>query len=145
MEAALKNTRAYGSSTAAAQAGNSDPGAHNHFGFVLVSCDSADLRPTPQGVHIYGNEAETLDALPPPTVPRAEVIDELYDAVIHGRPPIHSGEWGLATMEVCLAILRSAAEAREVMMAHQCGVRIGAPPTPSPAGGLGAQSAPRPG
>ena len=122
-EAALKNTRAYGSSSAAAAAGNADPGAHNHFGLVLISCDGADLRPTPQGVEIYGHDAQTLDALSPPTVPRAEVIDELCDAVMHGRPPIHSGEWGLATMEVCLAILRSAAEGRELQMRHQCGVR----------------------
>jgi len=30
----------------------------------------------PQGVLIYGDEAERLDALPPPAVPRAEVIDD---------------------------------------------------------------------
>lgn len=122
-ETALKNTRAYGSSSAAAAAGNADPGAHNHFGLVVVSCDQADLRPTPQGVLVYGNDAQALEALAPPSVPRAEVIDELYDAVVHGRPPIHSGEWGLATMEVCLAILQSAAEGRELLMAHQSGVR----------------------
>lgn len=122
-EAALKNTRAYGSGSAAAAAGNADPRAHNHFGLVVVSCDRADLRPTPQGVLVYGNDAQGLEALAPPAVPRAEVIDELYGAVIHGRPPIHSGEWGLATMEVCLAILQSAAEGRELLMAHQSGVR----------------------
>ncbi len=132
-EAALKNTRAYGASSAAAQAGNSGPGAHNHFGFVLVSCGAADLRPMPAGVHIYADDTETLDALPPPAVPRAEVVDELYDAVVHGRPPIHSGAWGLATMEVCLAILRSATEGRELAMEHQCGVRSYA--TPAPPGG----------
>jgi phthalate 4,5-cis-dihydrodiol dehydrogenase len=121
-EAALKNTRAYGSPSAAAAASNQDPGAHNHFGLVVVSCDRADIRPMPQGVQIYAGDARTLDPLPPPTVPRAEVVDELYEAAVNGRPPIHSGEWGLATMEVCLAILQSAREGRELTMAHQCGV-----------------------
>ena len=55
--------------------------------------------------------------------PRREVIDELFDAVMLGLAPIHSGAGGLATMEVCLAILQSAAEGREVQMRHQCGVR----------------------
>jgi len=40
-----------------------------------------------------------------PAVPRAEVIDELYDAVVLRRPPLHTGRWALATLEVCLAIL----------------------------------------
>jgi len=119
-EAALKNTRAYG--TGAPGPLRTDPAPHNHFGLVLVSCERGDLRPLPQGVMIYGDEGERLDPLPPPPVPRAEVIDELYDAVIHGKPPVHSGEWGLATTEVCLAILRSAAEGREVGLSEQVGL-----------------------
>jgi phthalate 4,5-cis-dihydrodiol dehydrogenase len=43
----------------------------------------------------------------------------LYDAVVHGRPPLHSGEWARATMEVCLAILQSGREQREIALAHQ--------------------------
>jgi phthalate 4,5-cis-dihydrodiol dehydrogenase len=57
--------------------------------------------------------------VPVPAVPRAEVVDELYDAILHGRAPLHSGEWAMATLEVCLAILRSAAEQREVQLVHQ--------------------------
>ena len=94
-EAALKNTRAYGSPSAAAAASNQDPGAHNHFGLVVVSCDRADIRPMPQGVQIYADDARTLDPLPPPTVPRAEVVDELYEAAVNGRPRSirASGAW----------------------------------------------------
>ena len=44
----------------------------------------------------------------PPAVPRTEVIDELWDAVVEGRPPVHSGEWGRATLEACLALGESA-------------------------------------
>jgi phthalate 4,5-cis-dihydrodiol dehydrogenase len=48
-----------------------------------------------------------------------EVIDELYAAVTQGRPPVHDGAWGLATMEVCFAILESAREGKEVTLSHQ--------------------------
>jgi phthalate 4,5-cis-dihydrodiol dehydrogenase len=52
-------------------------------------------------------------------VPRAEVIDELYNAVLHSKPPLHDGAWAMATLEVCLAILQSAREGRDVALAHQ--------------------------
>src|SRR5213078_1193640 len=49
--------------------------------------DKADLRPLPSGVMIYGDAEQRLDPLPPPEVPRAEVIDELYGAIVEGRAP----------------------------------------------------------
>ncbi len=122
-EAALKNTRAYG--VAGASPLRTQPMPHNHFGLVLVSCDRGDLRPLPTGVMVYDDEKERLHELPPAKVPRAEVVDELVAAVRHGRPPLHSGEWGLATMEVCLGILRSAAEGREISMERQAGCPAG--------------------
>ena len=38
---------------------------------------------------------------------------------IFGTAPLHSGEWGLATLEICLAILESAGNGREVELTHQ--------------------------
>lgn len=90
--------------------------AHQHFGLVVVSCERGDVRPRPSGVAIYGDSAQRFEPLPPPKVPRVEVIDELYDAVVNGKPPAHSGQWAMGTMEVCLAILRSAREQREVTL-----------------------------
>lgn len=120
-EAALKNSRAYGLATISAAAA---PVAHNHFGPVLVSCDGADLRPLPDGVMIYDNERRWLDPLPAPQVPRAEVIDELYAAVRRNIAPLHCGAWGMATLEVCLAILESARTGREVELRHQVAANI---------------------
>jgi phthalate 4,5-cis-dihydrodiol dehydrogenase len=74
------------------------------------------LRPLPDRVMIYGNTEQQVEALAPPKVPRGEVIDELYDAVVNGKPPLHGGEWAMATMEVCLAMLRSSRDGREVML-----------------------------
>jgi phthalate 4,5-cis-dihydrodiol dehydrogenase len=118
-EAALKRTRTF----AAGAAITVDSGRlHQQFGTVIVSCQRADLKPTARGVAIYGDAEKRLEALPPPAVPRGEVIDELYDAVVHGRSPLHSGAWAMATLEVCLAILQSAREGRDVLLEHQVGL-----------------------
>lgn len=119
-EAALKSARNYGG--AAFQPQQDAAAAHQHFGFVLVSCERGDLRPMPDGVMIYRNGTVRREALPPPKVPRAEVIDELYDAVVHGRAPLHDGAWATATMEVCVAMLRAAREGGAVSLRHQVGV-----------------------
>ena len=116
-EAEMKSKRTYGVTPTA------EKGAvgHNHFGSVVASCDGADLRPLPNGVMIYDDQKAWLDPLPPPGVPRAEVIDELYDAAVRGTAPLHSGEWAMATVEVCLAILESARTGTDVRLVHQVG------------------------
>ena len=116
-EAAFKHARNYGG--AAYRPAAAQDLAHQHFGTIIVSCEHADLRPLPNGVMIYQNGAARLDPLPLPAVPRAEVIDELYGAVVTGTPPLHDGAWAMATMEVCLAMLRSSQEGRDVALAHQ--------------------------
>jgi phthalate 4,5-cis-dihydrodiol dehydrogenase len=119
-EAALKSKRAYGSTGSAAQLrADPVPPAHNHFGMVIVSCERGDLRPMPGGVEIYADADCWVEQLPAPTVPRAEVIDELADAVLSGQIPLHTGEWGMATTEICLAMLQSSQTGREVTLHHQ--------------------------
>ena len=119
VEAVLKSARNYGG-TAYKPPTPISGLQHQHFGFVVVSCDKADLRPLPSGVMIYADETQRLDPLPPPQIPRSEVIDELYEAATNGKPPLHSGEWARATLEVCLAILRSAQDGgRTMMLKHQ--------------------------
>jgi phthalate 4,5-cis-dihydrodiol dehydrogenase len=73
---------------------------------------------------IYGDDERRLDPLPQPGVPRAEVIDELYAAIVEGRAPLHGGAWARATLEVCLAILRSAREGKEIFLEHQTAVTV---------------------
>ena len=119
-EAALKSARNYGG--AAFQRQPDAAAAHQHFGFFIVSCERGDLRPMPDGVMIYRDGTMQREALPLPKVPRAEVIDELYDAVVHGRAPLHNGAWATATMEVCIAMRRAAREGGAVSLRHQVGV-----------------------
>lgn len=116
-EAALKAARNYGG------ANYVPPGAapphHQHFGPMLISCDRADLKPTPRGVMVYGEREKALRAAPGPAIPRVEVIDELCAAVIDGAPPLHGGAWSKATLEVCLALLESARSGCEITLQHQ--------------------------
>jgi phthalate 4,5-cis-dihydrodiol dehydrogenase len=120
-EATLKAARNYGGPDFVAAPRATDL-AHQHFGLVVVSCEKADLRPLPNGVQIYADDAVRVEPLPKPDVPRAEVIDELFDAVVLGHPAVHTGEWALATLEVCLAVLQSSRERREIDLRRQVGL-----------------------
>jgi phthalate 4,5-cis-dihydrodiol dehydrogenase len=121
-EAALKAARNFGGKAYVAPA----PDArrhHQHFGHVVVCCDRGDIRPGPRAVTVYGDQGRTVEELPVLGVPRVEVIDEAYAAVVEGRAPLHDGPWSLATLEVCLAILESAKTGREVALHHQVAPR----------------------
>jgi phthalate 4,5-cis-dihydrodiol dehydrogenase len=129
-EVELKHSRNYGGSdylppTVRLAAADDDPDApwHEHFGLVIVSCARGDLRPLPTGVMIYGDSEVRSEPLSKPRIPRVEVIDELHAAVVGGKPPLHDGRWAMATLEVCLAMLQSARERRDVVLEHQVGVR----------------------
>ncbi|MGG5809286.1 Gfo/Idh/MocA family oxidoreductase [Falsiroseomonas sp. CW058] len=123
-EEALKRGRAYGAPGSAPGLPPAAPPAfHNQFGFVLASCEGADLRPTAEGVVIHADDRRWLEPTPLPPLPRAEVLDEFCAAVLDGAAPTHDGAWGLATLEACLALLRSSREGREVMLHHQVATR----------------------
>jgi len=121
VEAAAKNARNYGGS-GYHPASSAPPQHHQHFGLVLVSCERGELRPTPDGVMVYQHGIGRLDELAPPPVPRVEVIDELYDAVVNKRTPLHDGRWAMGTLEVCLAMLRSARSGTDIVLSHQTGL-----------------------
>lgn len=119
-ESRLKLERNYGGTLYQAHAPLA--AAHQHFGTVLVSCEKADLRPTATGIEIFSDARRSFEALPAPAVPRSEVIDELIDTVVHGKPPLHDGAWARATTEVCLAILASAREQTPQLLHLQTGL-----------------------
>lgn len=107
-EATLKAARNYGALQWSGAKNTTSAKKHQHFGPLIVSCDGADLRPTSEGVWIDGHFEVTLEALPPPQVPRQEVVDEFYNAIVHEQPVRHSGAWARATTAVSLALLTSA-------------------------------------
>jgi phthalate 4,5-cis-dihydrodiol dehydrogenase len=101
-------------------AANAAAGRHQpFFGLTLVSCQRGDLRQSPDGLYLYGDDGKTeIDLAGEPSEQEA-LIEELYQAVVTGARPWHDGRWGMATLEVCTAILESARERREIMLAHQ--------------------------
>ena len=125
-EAALKAARNYGGSLYRPATALPDELAHQHFGQVIVSCEKADLRPGPSGIAIYADHQKTFEPLPVPRIPRSEVIDEVYGALVHDRAPVHSGEWARATTAVCLALLESARTGSDCHPGFQVGHNPGA-------------------
>ena len=120
-EAAMKAGRTYG------EVKPSPPAPHHeHFGPVIVSLDKADLRISPEGVWVYGHYEKTFLPAPKLAAPRMTVIEALYKAIRHDAPPPQDARWGVASLEVCHAILASAARGAPVVLKHQVG--IGAKP-----------------
>ena len=109
---------AYGSS----QAGL--PPHQPHFGITIVTCADGDMRASANGVTVYDRNGIQEVAIPPSPgmAGRHEVLDDMLAALHHGRRPVNDGRWGKATVEVALAILRSAREGREVTLEHQVAV-----------------------
>jgi len=89
------------------------------FGHTVVSCQKGDIRQTPDGLKIYGETEQREIYLPAGSRGREAEVEELYDAVVKGRPVFHGGRWGAATLEVCLAMLESAKQRREIILSHQ--------------------------
>jgi phthalate 4,5-cis-dihydrodiol dehydrogenase len=104
-------------------AGRGDGGSllQGELGLFVATCGQADLKLAPDGVQLYGREGMRL-VKPDPWrgLPgRGAVLDELIHAVTEGRPVAHDGRWARATMEVCLAMLQSARERREITLSQQ--------------------------
>jgi phthalate 4,5-cis-dihydrodiol dehydrogenase len=113
-EAEQRGARAYGA--LGIETPRDGAGLHEHFGLVIVSCERADLRITPEGVWVYGEGAPRLHRPEPSAHPRSTVVDEIWAAVVGGGEPRHSGAWGMATLEACLAIRESSRLGREIIM-----------------------------
>lgn len=95
-----------------------------HFGVLIVTCERGEVRLSPDGVLVY--DADGVREL---TVERGvgrpghgDALDALWSAVREGRRDFHDARWGKATLEVALAVLQSARERREVLLAHQVSV-----------------------
>jgi phthalate 4,5-cis-dihydrodiol dehydrogenase len=92
------------------------------FGLTLVSCERGDIRQSPQGLYVYSRGGMREIVLPTDRSPRQLVLDEFCDAVAGRRPALHDGRWGLATLEICVAAMRSSGTGTEVRLAEQVAV-----------------------
>lgn len=89
-------------------------------GPLIASFDKADVRMTTGGLTVYGDDglheiklgAKGEDG-------RDGRINTFYDAIVRGRPLPADGAWGMATLEVILAIEESAKTRKEVFLRRQ--------------------------
>jgi predicted dehydrogenase len=99
------------------------------LGLVVVSCERGDIRHSAQGLYVYDDEGlHDIDLSPNRRMgvgQRRAELEEFYDGIVNGKPLYHDGAWGMATLEVCLAIMQSAKERREIQLTHQVPVPTG--------------------
>lgn len=96
-----------------------DPPPHQpHFGLLIASCAEADIRPSADGLLVYGRNG--VEQMPLPGAHsfagQANVWDDCHAAVMEGRPSLHDGVFARATLLACLALLQSAQEGREIFL-----------------------------
>ncbi len=99
------------------------PWTPEDMGFAVASLDRADLRQSKFGVYVHDDEGKhdvsvVADGEGGMVQRRAE-LEELYNSIVHGAPLWHDGRWGMATLEVCLAIMESGKQRKEIMLHHQ--------------------------
>jgi predicted dehydrogenase len=88
------------------------------FGLTMVTCERGVIRQSPRGLYVYDENGRREVVLPPARGRAAELV-ELCEAVARDRPTLLDARWGRATAEVCMAILESSREHREVLLKHQ--------------------------
>jgi len=93
------------------------------MGMAIASLDFADVRQSRYGLYLHSDagkqDIDIVAGRPMGVAQRRAELEELYDAVVRGKPVWHDGRWGMATLEVCLAIMNSARKHQEIRLHHQ--------------------------
>ncbi|MBV9326375.1 MAG: Gfo/Idh/MocA family oxidoreductase [Chloroflexi bacterium] len=117
-----------------------EPWVPEDMGMAIASLDRADIRQARYGIYIHSDagkqEVNVLAGREMGVGQRRAELEELYNSVVGGQPVWHDGRWGMATLEVCLGIMQSARERKEIRLQHQVPVPDGYDadfPIPEPA------------
>ncbi len=89
------------------------------YGFTLMNCDGGDLRPAPGGGVLLYDERGRRGLLAEGPTGTEVIVDELYHAITDKSPALHDGSWGIACLELCLAVRASAEGGGAVPLRHQ--------------------------
>jgi len=93
------------------------------LGMVLLTCERGDIRNSKYGLYVYGDDGLLEIPLAGTwgigMLEHRGELEELYNSVVLGKPLYHSGEWGAATLEACIGMMRSAREHWEVQLERQ--------------------------
>jgi phthalate 4,5-cis-dihydrodiol dehydrogenase len=100
-------------------AGERRPWVPNDLGILIATCERGDIRQSQYGLLVYGDDGVKDVPLPEGGASRRGELEELYNAVVLNKPIRHTGRWGMATLEACLAVMQSARERKEIFLSHQ--------------------------
>jgi phthalate 4,5-cis-dihydrodiol dehydrogenase len=118
-EAELRRTRyGFGGPVAKAMTSGNTGRKQPHFGFIIATCEHADLRPSADGVLVYGDDrvSEVPAVEGNGMYGQGDTIDELYDAITGQAPILRDAEWGRDTVRACLAVLKSSASGEQISL-----------------------------
>jgi phthalate 4,5-cis-dihydrodiol dehydrogenase len=88
------------------------------FGLTVVACEHGHIRQSPEGLFLY-TENGCEEVVVCQNAGREAELVELSSAIEENRPAFPNAEWGRATLEVCLGILQSSREGREIALTKQ--------------------------
>jgi phthalate 4,5-cis-dihydrodiol dehydrogenase len=92
-------------------------------GLVIASFERGEVRQSATGLYVYDDAGRHDEPLSGASSARQNEVRELRGAIEGGLSPLHDGRWGMATMEVVLALMESSSERREIELHHQVAVR----------------------
>lgn len=90
------------------------------FGVTVASFERGDIRQSPDGIYVYGDEGRREIPVHGGRGTGTLEMKEMWEALYEGKPILHDGRWAMATLEVGSAIVQSGEERREIMLARQC-------------------------
>ncbi len=88
-------------------------------GPLIVSFDKGDVRLSPAGLIVDGDERQWEIRLDGDDDGRDARLETFYRAIVEGCPLPADGRWGKATQEVLVAIEESAALRQEILLTNQ--------------------------
>jgi phthalate 4,5-cis-dihydrodiol dehydrogenase len=91
------------------------------FGLTVVNCEKGALRQSPKGLFCYDADGVREISCGAGNG-RGDELTELLNAVNEDREAFPDGRWGKATLEVCVGMLNSSRDRREIMLEHQTSV-----------------------
>ena len=91
----------------------------NDLGILLVSCERGEIRQSAHGLYVYDDSGLKELKFSSHPLDRDQELEELFNAVRGGKPVFHSGEWGMATLEVGMAINEATKTHQDIVLSHQ--------------------------